>query len=584
MSKLWLTLLLSFGLGAIAVFSFAPFHIWPTAFISYCSLLALIAGQTNKRAMLITLCWGIGYFAAGVHWIYVSIRQYGDLPILVALSILALLILYLSLYPMLFGLILRALNQYAPSFSFIQLVIAAPLIWQVTEYLRGHILSGFSWLQLGYSELDSPLRGYFPIVGIDGVTLITTIVSGLIVYILSGIVVRRGVNPTITERSQSAGSANSSYHNCFYHKLMCLKFICLKFINNREKMFKHKINAFIALILLFFAPFLFNNHQWTVPTQSKISVALIQGNIAQSLRWNNLQLANTLTTYQRLTDANLDKDIIIWPEAAITDFELNQQSYLHHLDEQAHANHATVAVGLLDYRPNSNDFTQGKVYNSLVVLGDETPYQYMSQNRYEKHHLVPFGEFTPLASLLEPVANLLDIPMSSMSRGNRKQPPLVMHNFKFTTAICYEVILSQLIWQNFTPDTDFLLTVSNDAWFGDTIGPLQHLQMAQARALEFGRPLIRSTNSGVTAIINEQGEITDRLPQFETAVLTATLSPFTGLTPYARWGNTPYFIVLLLFLAILVGKVVKMRVFTKGHSDQKQISSHKKVSAQKNRS
>ncbi|MCO6548470.1 MAG: apolipoprotein N-acyltransferase [Gilliamella sp.] len=195
------------------------------------------------------------------------------------------------------------------------------------------------------------------------------------------------------------------------------------------------------------------------------------------------------------------------------------------------------------------------MYNTLLVLGEKEPYQYPTINRYKKHHLVPFGEFTPLESVLEPIAELLNIPMSSMKSGETKQPQLQIKGFKFTPAICYEVILSNLIWQNFSPDTDFLLTVSNDAWFGDSIGPKQHLQMAQARALEFGRPLIRSTNTGITAIIDPHGNIVKKLPQFETGALSASVSPTTGLTPYAIWGNWPYLVVMaLMFISLFIKK------------------------------
>ena len=148
---------------------------------------------------------------------------------------------------------------------------------------------------------------------------------------------------------------------------------------------------------------------------------------------------------------------------------------------------------------------------------------------------------------------MLDIPMSSMQAGAEKQPPLEIKGFKFTTAICYEVILSDLILKNFTADTDFLLTVSNDAWFGNSIGPKQHLQMAQARALEFGRPMIRSTNTGITAIIDHHGQIVKQLPQFQTQVLNYKLSPTVGLTPYARFGNLSYYLIIsILFILIFV--------------------------------
>ena len=498
-------LLLSFIYGCIAVFSYAPFHIWPLAFISFAGLLWLIANKTKKQAMLLGLTWGIGYFTSGVHWVYISIKQYGELPTPIAMVILGFLILYLSLYPMLFAFLLRNADRLAPQFSFRQLALAAPILWQCTEFLRGYILTGFSWLQLGYSQLDSPLRTYFPIVGIDGVNLLTCFLCGLAIYSLYKI-----------KQHQSQ---------------------------------KHVLGAIIALLTLFIAPILFKDKNWTEVDHHRIAnFSLIQGNIPQTLRWSSEQLNNTLETYYQLTQQSFGKDkIIIWSEASITDFETNQQPFLYYLDNQARANDSEIAVGIIDYRFNEPDNrNKGNIYNSLIVLGKKEPYQYPTAHRYQKHHLVPFGEFTPFESLLEPITELLNIPMSSMKAGDETQPQLTMKGFKFTTAICYEVILSDLIWENFKPDTDFLLTVSNDAWFGDSIGPKQHLQMAQARALEFGRPLIRSTNNGITAIINQQGRIIKQIPAFTTTVLTESLSPTTGLTPYARWGNKPYLLFMIL--------------------------------------
>jgi apolipoprotein N-acyltransferase len=505
-------ILLSLILGGIAVFSYAPFHIWPLAFVSFAGLLWLIADKTKKQAMLLGLSWGIGYFMAGIHWVYISIQQYGELPALVAIIVLSLLIVYLSLYPMLFTVLLSIANRFTGQFSFKQLVFVAPVLWQVTEFLRGYILTGFAWLQLGYSQLDSPLRAYFPLAGIDGVNLLLTILCGLFVY-------------------------------------------CIKTITSKTPK-RHALGAIIALITIFIAPISFGNINWTtVDKTHSAHFALIQGNIPQSIRWTKDQLNDTLQTYAKLTQENFENDkIIIWSEASITDYEINQQSFLQYLDNEARAHNTEIAVGIIDYRFGETGYqANGDLYNTLLVLGEKEPYQYPTTNRYQKHHLVPFGEFTPLESVLEPIAELLNIPMSSMKPGDVKQPQLQIKGFKFTTAICYEVILSNSMWQNFTADSDFLLTVSNDAWFGDSIGPKQHLQMAQARALEFGRPLIRSTNTGITAIIDPHGNIVKQLPQFETGVLSASVSPTTGLTPYARWGNWPYFAMMaLMFISLFI--------------------------------
>lgn len=502
---------ISLILGAIAVFSYAPFSIWPIAFISFSGLLLLVNKKTVKQAALIGFIWGIGYFSAGVHWIYVSIKQYGDLPLPLAIIILGLLISYLAIYPMIFTILLRLLNKYCPPYSFKQLALLAPLIWQLTEFIRGTLLNGFAWLQFGYSQLDAPLGGLFPILGINGVNLVFSFCCGLLSYLIYQLAI-----------------------HLKYHQVIIKS---------------HLYSAICTILVLFFASYWFKTVNWTqIDTSRQADITLVQGNIQQSLRWNKEQLNQTLDIYSQLTEQYIKQsDIIIWPEAAITDLELNQQSYLRALDQMAIENNTTIAVGILDLTKKQDDY---QIYNALIVLGDSKPYQYPTTNRYLKHHLVPFGEYTPFESLLKPIAELLNIPMSSMSPGPTVQQPLMMKQFKFTTVICYEVILSDLIWQNFTEDTDFLLTVSNDAWFGNSIGPWQHLQMARARALEFGRTLLRSTNNGITTVISPQGLIEKQIPQFEIGALSTQLNPSTGLTPYAKWGNYPYYVLLLILIII----------------------------------
>lgn len=506
----------SLALGAIAVFSYAPFGLWPLAFVSFSGLLLLINQKNFKQSACIAFIWGLGYFSAGVHWIYISVKQYGDLPTPLAMLILSLLIVYLSLYPMLFAVLVRLFTKYCPPYSLKQFVLLIPLIWQITEYIRGTFLNGFAWLQFGYSQLDAPLAGLFPLLGINGVNLFFSICAGILSYLLYYL------SLSIKHRKKTNKTSNL-----------------------------HLYGAACTIIVIFFASYWFKIISWTqIDSSRQANITLLQGNITQSLRWNASQLNNTLDTYSQLTQQHIKQsDIIIWPEAAITDLELNQQFYLQNLDQLATKNNTSIAVGIIDLTKQQDDY---QINNALIVLGDDKPYQYPTTNRYLKHHLVPFGEYTPLESLLKPLARILNIPMSSMSPGPEIQTPLTMKGFKFATVICYEVILSDLLLKNFTEDTDFLLTVSNDAWFGDSIGPWQHLQMAQARALEFGRVLLRSTNNGITTVISPQGTIIEQIPQFTVGALSTSISPNIGLTPYARWGNIPYYVILMIFVLLIL--------------------------------
>lgn len=493
--------ILALFLGAIAVFAFAPFNIWILSFISYLGLIALIADLSAKKAAGVAFCWGFGFFGAGVHWIYVSLLQYGNFSAVVAVIIVCLFVCYLALYPALFAYLLQRLSK---PYSFIQLVIAVPALWQLTEFLRGWILNGFAWLQLGYSQLNSPLRVFIPIFGVLFLNLLIPLLCGLILYL--------------------------------FHRRKSL---------SRQDAFI-VIGSTLGFILIVWAGSFIS---WTKTDSSRSATfALIQGNVKQSIKWSPKQLDKTLSDYARLTEDYLPiSNIIIWPEAAVTDTESSQQQYLKQLDKRARQFHSSIAVGIID---SQTKWGKTEIFNSLITLGNNIPYHYPENNRYNKRHLVPFGEYVPLRSLLAPIARLLNIPMASMSAGADPQPQLKMQGFNFATVICYEIILPELVWSAYTQDTDFLLTVSNDAWFGDSIAPWQHLQMAQARAMEFGRPLLRSTNDGITVAVDHHGMILKQLPQFKQGVLTITLSPTQGQTPFSIWGTSIYWLITLMFMVL----------------------------------
>lgn len=207
-------------------------------------------------------------------------------------------------------------------------------------------------------------------------------------------------------------------------------------------------------------------------------------------------------------------------------------------------NHSAIITGII------NKTEAGEYYNSILVVG-QTPYgdyEMDLDERYHKHHLLPFGEFVPFGELLRPLAPFFNLPMSSFSRGAYVQPNIIANGMHLAPALCYEIIFGEQVRQNVTDDTDFLLTLSNDAWFGRSIGPLQHMEIARMRALELGLPLIRSTNNGVTAVTDHKGQIIAQIPQFETAVLRADVTPTDGTTWYREVGTWPLYVWVLACL------------------------------------
>ncbi|MFG0455371.1 apolipoprotein N-acyltransferase [Shewanella mangrovisoli] len=491
-----LRLVLAFILGASTALSFAPYSLWIIYPIAMALALWLSSSLAPKASFFHWLSFGFGCFAVGISWVHVSMDTFGGLPLAASVGLMALLALYLALYPALTGLGLAWLTR-TNTPSLWRNLLLFPALWVLTEWARGWVMTGFPWIWAGYSQTQGPLKELASIIGALGLSFLIAMLAGALAL-------------------------------CF------------------SKRYK---SLLILLPIIAVAVWVTPKLTQIKPTGESVKVALVQGNIPQSMKWEPEALWPTLLKYMDLSREHFDADIIVWPEAAIPAPESMVQDFLDNANKVANLNHTSIITGIISRQHD-------EFYNSLIVLGNhnqkqqDTPdYESDGSNQFKKHHLLPIGEFVPFEALLRPIAPFFNLPMSSFARGDYQQPNLSAVGHKIAPAICYEIAFPEQLRDSVNLGTDLLLTVSNDAWFGTSNGPLQHMEIAQMRAIELGRPLVRATNNGVTAVVDENGNITAALPQFETGVLSATIPLVTGQTWFAKIGQTP---LLLLCAALLL--------------------------------
>jgi len=270
-----------------------------------------------------------------------------------------------------------------------------------------------------------------------------------------------------------------------------------------------------------------------------ISAALVQPDIPLSVKWDRKAYLDILRLYQDATAAAGDVDLVLWPESALPQYFQNARGFLDPIAEQLEQRGSALITGI-PWRDAPNQ----RYFNSIVSLGN-------GEGVYHKQRLVPFGEYVPLESWLRGLIEFFDLPMSSFSAGPKEQELLTALGLRVAPYICYEVVYPDLVAKS-AAAADFLVTISNDSWFGTSIGPIQHLQMAQMRALENGRYLLRGTNNGVTAIIDHRGDIVTQVPQFTNTTLFGTVQIMEGKTPFTRLGSAPVLLLSLLMLAAVI--------------------------------
>lgn len=506
---------LSFFSGFLLVLAYAPFSYWWLALILPSIVLHQLQGATPKAAAKKIGLFSFGWFCSGISWVHVSIDQHGGLPLIVSLLLMLGLCLYLSLFPTLSAYLAARLSKNKQLNLWL-----LPSIWLFCEYLRSVVLTGFPWLSLGYSQVDSPLAAFAPVIGEVGITAVVLVIN------ICWVKIYAITTDNYRENKQSL-------------------------LSNSEK--RNLVLPIALVISIAMTTVVLSQIRWTELTGKSIKVALIQGNIAQSIKWQPEQEWPTMLKYLDLTRVNYDADIIVWPESAIPALEPTAQDYLSMVNQSALLNDSAIITGLLSYQFESDDY-----FNTLLVLGkkdsdDEQGYYYNNSNRYYKSHLLPIGEFVPFQEFLRPLAPFFNLPQSSFTAGNYVQPNLIAKNIHILPLNCFEIAFPHQLAANFTDQTDLILTVSNDAWFGDSHGPHQHFEIARMRALEFARPLVRATNNGVTGIINHLGVTTAIAPQFEEFVLKGDVDFVTGNTPYSQWPRLILWFMIILPLIILKG-------------------------------
>ncbi len=490
-------------IGAAGVLSFAPFGYWPLQFFSLAYLFYQIGQNTDlKRSALIGWAYGFGWCSAGVYWLYIAMHSFGDMPAPLAALAVCLMGAYLGLFSALAASAATWLRRRwsLPLTSFALLVL--PACWGASEWTRGWLFTGLPWAVSGYAHNISPLAGYAPLIGVYGIGTLAAVIAGALML--------------LTQRA----------------RLLAVGLIGALMLGGLGL---HTI-------------------VWTHAAGKPISVRLLQSNVAQDEKFSEQHIASTLALVRTMIVAQ-PADLIATPETAIVQFPQQlPDDYLSSLSAFAanSGSHLVLGIPLAD--------TPTIYANSVLGV---SPRSMVAPYRYDKHHLVPFGEFVPLG--FRWFVDLLRIPLGNFTRGAPLQAPFAVKDQLVLPNICYEDLFGEEIADQLRSaphPANILLNVSNLAWYGESSAIAQHLQISQMRTLETGRPMLRSTNTGATAIIDARGEVVARLPAASRATLAGQVQGMAGRTPYIMFGNAAFLLMLVaaLLAAWLSGRKTSKNV------------------------
>ena len=476
-----------FGLGLLFTAGFAPLGLSMLVLVVLVPLLYIFHTVSPRDAAAHGFWWGTGAFLSGTYWITISVSGFGGAPIYAALVLMIGLVMIMATYIAITGAMISRLSYGEPWL----LLAVAPAAWVLIEWLRGWLFSGFPWLAVGYAQSDSWLSGWAPVLGVYGAS---------------------------------------------FAALVSATAVVVAFLTDKP--------GRIIAISLIFVPYLggalLGGVEWTEKAGPPLTATIIQAGIPQDQKWQPEMLEPTLRFYRGETLEARDSDIVLWPEVAIPSATDLMTTFIAQLDADAERAGQSIIYGILEREEVRGE---RRTYNSMVLTDGS------KRQAYRKRHLVPYGEYFPVPGFIRDNFEMKFIPQSNLTPGAPRQELLVHgSDTPLATAICYEDAYgAEQLYA--LPEARLLINVSNDAWFGDSIAPMQHLQIARMRSIEAERDTIRATSTGISAFIDHKGRLVQRGAQFEPVVMTRSVQPRVGATPYVRTGNTPVLVISLLLLA-----------------------------------
>jgi len=483
--------LLALFCGLLFPLGFAPFDYWPLTILSISLALYLISEKVENNTFLLGLFYGIGQWGFGISWVYVSIHYHGNQGIFSSFFITSAFILFLSLYT---GLTFYLVNKFKTSNKNLDYLIIFPVVWVTVEVIRSYLFTGFPWLIVGGSLAGTSVGGWIPILGIYGASILCVMISSCLVL----------------------------------------------FFKIKKK--KHWSPALIIVIILL-SSFTLSKTNWTKEI-STIQASVYQPNLTLKEKWSSEGVRKTMSMINSSISDAQEGEFIIFPETAIIFDKENLSSWFSDIEKEAQLRNISLISGIIAKDLKNPSLIER--YNRIEGFG-------AIKGHYDKIHLVPFGEYIPLRDYLDKFLDILGINLINTLPG-KSYSLIKTNNIEVSASICYEVAFNDLVRKT-AKKGNLLVTISNDTWFGSSIGPEQHLEIAQSRALEHQKSLIRATNSGISAIIDKKGNIVSRQGFFEDKQIKEKVFIYEGKTPFSVVGNWfIYGYIMLIYMYLLLYK------------------------------